>query len=30
MKARSRRQDIAAVPRVQNVGYPRVMHLTNT
>lgn len=30
MKARSRRQDIAAVPRVQNVGYPRVMQLTNT
>ena len=30
MKARSRRQDIAAVPRVQNVGYLRVMQLTNT
>jgi hypothetical protein len=30
MKARGRHQDITAVPRVQNVGYPRVMQLTNT
>jgi hypothetical protein len=30
MKARGRRQDIAAVPRVQNAGYPLVMQLTNT
>jgi hypothetical protein len=30
MKARGRRQDITAVPRVQNAGYALVMQLTNT
>jgi len=30
MKARGRRQDITAVPRVENAGYPLVMQLTNT